>query len=42
MKRFMKVMLLCLIACTAVISAHYAVQLYRTKYCPRYFNGNTD
>jgi len=40
MKQFVKFFLLAVILCTAVVSVIYAVQLYRTKYRPRYFNGN--
>ncbi len=40
MKQFVKIVLLVAIFCTAVISVRYAMELYRTKYRPRYFTGN--
>lgn len=40
MKQFLRILLLIVIVCSAVISVRYAVELYRTKYRPRYFNGN--
>ena len=40
MKNFCKIMLLLVIICSAAISVHYAVQLYRDKYAPRYLKGN--
>lgn len=40
MKQFLKILLLVVIVCSAVISVRYALELYRTKYRPRYFTGN--
>lgn len=39
MKKLIQIMLLVVIACSAVISIQYAVELYRTKYAPRYLSG---
>ena len=40
MKTFCKILLLTVIVCCAAISVHYAAELYRTKYAPRYLKGN--
>lgn len=40
MKQFLRIVFLLIIICSAVISVHYAAQLYRTKYAPRYLKGN--
>ena len=36
MKRFLKIVFLLVIVCSAAISVNYALQVYRTKYAPRY------
>ena len=36
----MKNVILLVIICSAVISVRYAVELYRSKYAPRYLKGN--
>lgn len=40
MKRFLRIIFLFVILCSALISVRYAVELYRTKYAPRYLKGN--
>ena len=40
MKKIGQILCLAVILCSAVISVHYASQLYRTKYTPRYLKGN--
>lgn len=40
MKTVCKLTLWLIIICSAAVSVHYAVQLYRTKYAPRYLKGN--
>jgi hypothetical protein len=40
MKRLMQLVFLMIIACSAAVSVHYAMELYRTKYTPRYLKGN--
>ena len=40
MKKFIQIMLLLVIVCSAAVSVSYAVELYRTKYTPRYLKGN--
>lgn len=40
MKRLMQCVFLMIIACSAAVSVHYAMELYRTKYTPRYLKGN--
>ena len=39
MKKFVQVMFLVMIACSALLSVQYAVRLYRDKYRPRYLTG---
>lgn len=39
MKKLMQITLLLIIAVSAVISISYALDLYRTKYVPRYLPG---
>lgn len=36
MKQFLRILFLIVIVCSAAVSVNYAVQLYRTKYTPRY------
>lgn len=40
MKSFIRILFLIVIICSAVISVRYAVELYRSKYTPRYLKGN--
>jgi len=40
MKGFCKAMLWIIIILSAAVSVHYAAELYRTKYAPRYLKGN--
>lgn len=40
MKYFVRIIFLLIIICCALISVRYAVELYRTKYAPRYLKGN--
>lgn len=40
MKKCMRIMFLIVILCSAAVSVKYAVELYRTKYTPRYLKGN--
>jgi hypothetical protein len=40
MKHLIRILLCIVIACAALYSVRYAVQIYRTKYAPRYLNGN--
>ena len=40
MKHLIRILLLMVIACAALYSVTYAVRIYRTKYAPRYLNGN--
>lgn len=36
MKKFLKIVFLLIIICSAAVSVNYAMQVYRTKYAPRY------
>ena len=40
MKKFLRIMFLIVIILSALISVRYAIDLYRTKYTPRYLKGN--
>lgn len=40
MKQFLRITFLIVIILSALISVRYAIDLYRTKYTPRYLNGN--
>lgn len=40
MKKFLQIMLLLVIICSAAVSVRYAMELYRNKYTPRYLKGN--
>lgn len=40
MKKFLRIVFLIIIICSAAISVRYAVEIYRTKYAPRYLKGN--
>ncbi len=40
MKKFLQILFLTVIVCSALISVSYAAELYRTKYTPRYLKGN--
>jgi hypothetical protein len=40
MKYFIRIIFLLIIVFCALISVRYAVELYRTKYAPRYLKGN--
>ena len=40
MKQIIRILLCIVIACAAAFSVRRVIQLYRTKYAPRYFNGN--
>ena len=40
MKQFLRIVFLLIIICSAAVSINYAVQVYRTKYAPRYLKGN--
>ncbi len=40
MKSVVRYLLLAVIVCSAVISVRYAVELYQTKYAPRYLDGS--
>jgi hypothetical protein len=40
MKNLIRYTLLLVIVCSAVVSLTYAVELYRTKYAPRYLGGD--
>ncbi|GEM_PF-1985272 len=42
MKKCMRFLFLLVIICSAVVSVGYAAELYRTKYTPRYLNGNAN
>lgn len=39
MKKLIRFMLLAVIVCSAVVSLRCAMELYRTKYAPRYLAG---
>ncbi len=40
MKKIIRIVFLIVIIFSALISVRYAIDLYRTKYSPRYLNGN--
>ena len=40
MKNCLRILFLIVIICSAAVSVKYAVDLYRTKYTPRYLKGN--
>ncbi len=40
MKKFLRTVFLIVIIFSALISVRYAIDLYRTKYVPRYLKGN--
>lgn len=40
MKNFLRIIFLLIICCCALISVRYAIEMYRTKYAPRYLKGN--
>lgn len=40
MKKILRFIFLIIILCSALISVRYAVEIYRTKYAPRYIKGN--
>lgn len=40
MKQFIRVLFWIAIACAAAVSVRRAVQIYQTKYAPRYLKGN--
>ena len=40
MKKFLRIIFLIVIILSALISVRYAIDLYRTKYTPRYLKGN--
>ena len=40
LKYFLRIVFLLVIVCSALISVRYAVEMYRTKYAPRYLKGD--